>query len=81
MARTKKLTLVVKDAKFESGSEQADVRVKYPAGLTVEQALQAGIMLGSDFTIHADIGGLYDHELRALGVSWKCVKASAPLTA
>ena len=79
MVKMKKRKLIVKDAMFESGSEQSDVRVTYPPDLTVEQALKAGIMLGTEFMIHADLGGVCDDELRELGVRWKCMRiASAP---
>ena len=51
----------------------------YSPDLTVEQALKAGIMLGTEFMIHADLGGVCDDELRELGVRWKCMRiASAP---
>jgi len=76
MARTKRQQLVVKNALLEGGGEQSDVRVTFPADLTVEQALRAGIMVGTQLTIHADLDDVYYLELRELGVDWRCMKAA-----
>jgi hypothetical protein len=76
MARTKRRQIVVKDAVLEGGSEHSDVRVTFPADLTIDQALQAGIMVGTQLTIHADLDDVYYLELRELGVNWRCVKAA-----
>jgi hypothetical protein len=73
----KRRTMVVEDAMFEGGFERRDVRVTFPADMTVEEALQAGILLATEFMIHSDCGGFTHFELRDLGVNWMCMRSAA----
>jgi hypothetical protein len=69
--------LIVKDASFESDFEHHDVRILYPKNLTVEQALQAGILLGGEFMIHDDYKGFASEDLEQLEVDWQVVRRRA----
>jgi hypothetical protein len=40
-----------RNAMFEGGLEIRDVRVTFPAHMTVEEALQAGILLATEWPI------------------------------
>jgi hypothetical protein len=51
MAKTKRRTLWAENAMFEGGLEIRDVRVTFPAHMTVEGALQAGILLATEWPI------------------------------
>ena len=74
----KRRTMVVEDAMFESGFERRDVRVTFRADMTGEEALQAGILLATEFMIHSDCGGGFTNfELRDLGVNWMCLRSAA----
>jgi hypothetical protein len=86
MARSKRRTMIVKDAVFDEISEIApgcwragrrDVRVTFPADMTAEEALQAGILLATEWMTDPDVGASTYHELRGLGVNWHCMR-SAP---
>jgi len=66
--------LLVEGVAFESDSEHHDVRILYPKDFTVEQAFQAGILIGGECMIHADVGGFAMEDLATLKTDWKVVR-------
>jgi hypothetical protein len=84
MARAKRRTMVVEDAMFDEIAELApgrwrpgrrDARVTFPADMTVEEALQAGVLLATEWMADPDVGGGTQYELRRLGVNWQCMRS------
>jgi hypothetical protein len=68
MARTEKQSMVVEDVKLER------VRVTFPTGLTVPQALRAGMLIGgAEFVASPQLRLLAEDRLGELGVEAKCI--------
>lgn len=62
----------------EGYSEYKWSRIRYPADLSVEHALQAGIVLGCDFIIHDDLSGEGWPYLALLDVEYEFLKNYKP---